>query len=360
MVAVDAHHGDAAATVADELFGGADLQAFFDHAALEVKASGRRGEEDEGEEELEWLSNKDAFPAVETMAPAGARARGAQRRRRVTACSAAGPQCRHCGADRTPQWRRGPEGRRTLCNACGVRYRKGQLVPEYRPATSPTFSPELHSNIHGVIIKRRLVREWAAKAPTAGAGEGEEGKVEEPERLSNKKGPLALETLPPAGARPRTKGLRRPRRVVAWSQPPARRCRHCGTEKTPLWREGPAGPGTLCNACGAWYGESQLLLLRRREEPASADASPADASPADARRCWHCRAEETPQWRGGPEGPHTLCNACGVRYRKGQLLPEYRPATSPTFSPALHSNLRRRVLEMRRRREELADADGDK
>ncbi|GIL45290.1 hypothetical protein Vafri_2456 [Volvox africanus] len=32
--------------------------------------------------------------------------------------------CRECGTDKTPQWRCGPEGPRTLCNACGVRYTK--------------------------------------------------------------------------------------------------------------------------------------------------------------------------------------------------------------------------------------------
>ncbi|KAG2432976.1 hypothetical protein HXX76_008704 [Chlamydomonas incerta] len=36
--------------------------------------------------------------------------------------------------------------------------------------------------------------------------------------------------------------------------------------------------------------------------------------------CRNCRATETPQWRCGPEGPRTLCNACGVRYKKGQTL----------------------------------------
>jgi hypothetical protein len=33
--------------------------------------------------------------------------------------------CRNCGTHQTPQWRCGPEGPRTLCNACGVRYKKG-------------------------------------------------------------------------------------------------------------------------------------------------------------------------------------------------------------------------------------------
>lgn len=66
------------------------------------------------------------------------------------------------------------------------------------------------------------------------------------------------------------------------------------------------------------------------------------------RRCLHCQSDRTPQWRAGPLGPKTLCNACGVRYKSGRLLPEYRPATSPTFSSELHSNSHRRVVEMRR------------
>nr|DAD36948.1 TPA_asm: hypothetical protein HUJ06_007589 [Nelumbo nucifera] len=69
------------------------------------------------------------------------------------------------------------------------------------------------------------------------------------------------------------------------------------------------------------------------------------------RRCLHCLAEKTPQWRAGPLGPKTLCNACGVRYKSGRLVPEYRPACSPTFSSELHSNSHRKILEMRRQKQ---------
>ena len=34
--------------------------------------------------------------------------------------------CKACGTKATPQWRRGPLGARTLCNACGVKYVKDQ------------------------------------------------------------------------------------------------------------------------------------------------------------------------------------------------------------------------------------------
>lgn len=67
-------------------------------------------------------------------------------------------RCSHCLSDKTPQWRMGPLGPKTLCNACGVRYKSGRLVPEYRPAASPTFDILKHSNFHKKIIKRKRIQ----------------------------------------------------------------------------------------------------------------------------------------------------------------------------------------------------------
>jgi hypothetical protein len=39
--------------------------------------------------------------------------------------------------------------------------------------------------------------------------------------------------------------------------------------------------------------------------------------------CLNCGSMDTPQWRVGPLGPRTLCNACGVRYKKGLPLSCY-------------------------------------
>lgn len=77
-------------------------------------------------------------------------------------------------------------------------------------------------------------------------------------------------------------------------------------------------------------------------------AKPDHDPPTQAvRKCLHCEITKTPQWRAGPLGPKTLCNACGVRFKSGRLFPEYRPAASPTFVPSLHSNSHKKVLEMR-------------
>lgn len=77
------------------------------------------------------------------------------------------------------------------------------------------------------------------------------------------------------------------------------------------------------------------------------DNSPPNPSTEGIRKCMHCEITKTPQWRAGPMGPKSLCNACGVRYKSGRLFPEYRPAASPTFVPALHSNSHKKVIEMR-------------
>lgn len=50
---------------------------------------------------------------------------------------------------------------------------------------------------------------------------------------------------------------------------------------------------------------------------------PASALPdlANAKQCSSCGSRGTPQWRRGPEGAGTLCNACGVKWKHGKLLP---------------------------------------
>ncbi|OAY64606.1 GATA transcription factor 9 [Ananas comosus] len=181
----------------------------FDHADEGLAEGGGGGGGGGGEEELEWLANKDAFPALETSfdaadapvlgawasAPAAAaaaaaaarvpvrpRSKGRRRRRsgEGAAAAAAGPagprrRCRHCAAEETPQWRAGPEGPKTLCNACGVRFKSGRLVPEYRPARSPTFVPALHSNSHRRILEMRRLHSPAAAARGGRRGRGRGG-----------------------------------------------------------------------------------------------------------------------------------------------------------------------------------------
>lgn len=66
-------------------------------------------------------------------------------------------------------------------------------------------------------------------------------------------------------------------------------------------------------------------------EPAAAPAEGAEATGPKA--CVHCRATKTPLWRNGPAGPKTLCNACGVRHKLGKLLPSAQVDGSAPLPP---------------------------
>ncbi|KAL2504359.1 GATA transcription factor 18 [Abeliophyllum distichum] len=54
--------------------------------------------------------------------------------------------------------------------------------------------------------------------------------------------------------------------------------------------------------------------------------------PLLARRCANCDTTSTPLWRNGPRGPKSLCNACGIRFKK-----EERRATAATAGGATNS-----------------------
>ncbi|KAI9104650.1 hypothetical protein DFS34DRAFT_690913 [Phlyctochytrium arcticum] len=47
--------------------------------------------------------------------------------------------------------------------------------------------------------------------------------------------------------------------------------------------------------------------------------SPDSSGGSDIRRCIRCASSTTPMWRRGPDGPKTLCNACGVKFMLGKL-----------------------------------------
>lgn len=57
-------------------------------------------------------------------------------------------------------------------------------------------------------------------------------------------------------------------------------CQACQATSTPEWRKGPTGPRTLCNACGLLYAK----ICRKREQDAVAAAIACNRDPADARK----------------------------------------------------------------------------
>lgn len=60
----------------------------------------------------------------------------------------------------------------------------------------------------------------------------------------------------------------------------------------------------------------------------------ADTTNNNNRECLYCGRKTTPMWRRGPDGPGTLCNACGVKWRHGKILCDNYDikATPPTVA----------------------------
>ncbi|XVF57561.1 hypothetical protein PTKIN_Ptkin06aG0215600 [Pterospermum kingtungense] len=54
------------------------------------------------------------------------------------------------------------------------------------------------------------------------------------------------------------------------------------------------------------------VMQMREKKSLSEDMSTED----NKKFCTDCKTTKTPLWRGGPAGPKSLCNACGIRYRK--------------------------------------------
>ncbi|KAG6502582.1 hypothetical protein ZIOFF_034867 [Zingiber officinale] len=46
------------------------------------------------------------------------------------------------------------------------------------------------------------------------------------------------------------------------------------------------------------------------------DSHGASPSVVKVKSCVACTGTNTTLWRNGPDGPKTLCNACGIRFRK--------------------------------------------
>eukprot|EP00250_Pteridium_aquilinum_P005138 c15278_g1_i1 orf=677-2137(+) len=51
--------------------------------------------------------------------------------------------------------------------------------------------------------------------------------------------------------------------------------------------------------------------------------------------CTFCGTTKTPMWRSGPQGPKSLCNACGIRFKKYRSFPGQNESPEFMVSPLL-------------------------
>ncbi|OIV97687.1 hypothetical protein TanjilG_12444 [Lupinus angustifolius] len=67
----------------------------------------------------------------------------------------------------------------------------------------------------------------------------------------------------------------------------------------------------------ARYMNSKIRLTRKMMS-SSTNPSSYKSNSINTRVCADCNTSSTPLWRTGPNGPKTLCNACGIRQRKAR------------------------------------------
>ncbi|ESQ49360.1 hypothetical protein EUTSA_v10021708mg [Eutrema salsugineum] len=74
----------------------------------------------------------------------------------------------------------------------------------------------------------------------------------------------------------------------------------------------------------------------------------------EKKSCAICGTSKTPLWRGGPAGPKSLCNACGIRNRKkrriviGNRSEDKKKKKNPTRNSKLGDSLKQRLMELGR------------
>ncbi|CAJ2637953.1 unnamed protein product [Trifolium pratense] len=72
------------------------------------------------------------------------------------------------------------------------------------------------------------------------------------------------------------------------------------------------------------------------------------------RVCSDCHTTKTPLWRSGPTGPKSLCNACGIRQRKARrALAAAASANGETLVAAEKPNLKEKKLQIKRKRSKI-------
>lgn len=57
-------------------------------------------------------------------------------------------------------------------------------------------------------------------------------------------------------------------------------------------------------------------LASRSEAESGRGSGNSTSSFKQLKSCSDCHTTRTPLWRGGPAGPKSLCNACGIKYNK--------------------------------------------
>jgi hypothetical protein len=92
-------------------------------------------------------------------------------------------------------------------------------------------------------------------------------------------------------------------------------CGNCHKTDILLDRRGPNGPGTLCSACGQKWSREQHKMETSNEVVTPAALLPTiEEGASHKKKCGICYRNDLLVDRRGPNGPGTLCSACGKKW----------------------------------------------
>ncbi|CAM0955193.1 unnamed protein product [Alopecurus aequalis] len=94
------------------------------------------------------------------------------------------------------------------------------------------------------------------------------------------------------------------------------------------------------SACGG-QSKQQTQTVVRPAPPSAVVCAEGGAGGDNKYWCHHCGTVKSPLWRAGPDGPKTLCNACGLRRRNKLAAPtttKRLPAAKSSIGSAKSNN----------------------
>lgn len=181
--------------------------------------------------------------------------------------------CFNCKVTQTPLWRRTPDRKHSLCNACGLYYKQyGAHRPLHIRHKLPTVLADVRAGALPYARPVNMVSRASSPgaleipfvfAPTSVAGDSSASSSDSDSDSSSGSRPHNLASLPDL-AKMYTDVLIRP--PVQKTTPPLMtakqgiECANCSQTQTPLWRKNDAGE-PICNACGLY------AKLHHRDRP---------------------------------------------------------------------------------------------
>ncbi|SCV74291.1 BQ2448_6723 [Microbotryum intermedium] len=78
-----------------------------------------------------------------------------------------------------------------------------------------------------------------------------------------------------------------------------------------------------------------VLQSKKRRREAGQRSDPGKSVKSEIKSCLNCGKTQSAEWRSGPTGPKTLCNACGLRWSKARSQ-SISSAKGSDFSPKSH------------------------